>query len=163
MSRTVIGTSGAGTTFESRAVACLLAALLGEAAALGDGAGLVIENIELQRSGAVAGFDDAIVRHRLAAGGARTTVIQIKRTLSGERSDPAFKRPIAEAARHIRANPGDAHRFRIVTGQSGFGPRDAERTTLAARLSLSAEDFWQRWADLLPMRASVPLPKPWHG
>ncbi|HDX0838875.1 TPA: hypothetical protein RNS87_003318 [Stenotrophomonas maltophilia] len=147
MSRTVIGTSGAGTTFESRAVACLLAALLGEAAALGDGAGLVIENIELQRSGAVAGFDDAIVRHRLAAGGARTTVIQIKRTLSGERSDPAFKRPIAEAARHIRANPGDAHRFRIVTGQSGFGPRDAERTTLAARLSLSAEDFWQRWAD----------------
>lgn len=30
MSRTVIGTSGAGTTFESRAVACLLSALLGE-------------------------------------------------------------------------------------------------------------------------------------
>jgi hypothetical protein len=51
MPRTVIGTSGAGTTFESRAVACLLAALLGEAGALGDGAGLVIENIELQRSG----------------------------------------------------------------------------------------------------------------
>jgi hypothetical protein len=51
MPRTVIGTSGAGTTFESRSVACLLAALLGEAGALGDGAGLVIENIELQRSG----------------------------------------------------------------------------------------------------------------
>ncbi|QDL96682.1 ATP-binding protein [Rhodopseudomonas palustris] len=143
----MIGTSGAGTTFESRAVACLLAALLGEAAALGDGAGLVIENIELQRSGAVAGFDDAIVRHRLPGGGTRATVIQIKRTLSGERSDPAFKRPIAEAARHIRANPADTHRFRIVTGQSGFGPRDAERTALAARLSLSSEDFWHRWAE----------------
>lgn len=147
MSRTVIGTSGAGTTFEFRAVACLLAAMLGEAGGLGDGAGLVIENIELQRSGAVAGFDDAIVRHRLPAGGTRTTVIQIKRTLSGERSDPAFKRPIAEAARHIQANPGDTHRFRIVAGQSGFGPRDVERTVLAARLSLTADDFWHRWAD----------------
>ncbi|MBY3537905.1 hypothetical protein HFN68_34295 [Rhizobium laguerreae] len=147
MSRTVIGTSGSGTTFESRAVACLLAAMLGEAGGLGDGAGLVIENIELQRSGAVAGFDDAVVRHRLPAGGIRTTVIQIKRTLSGERSDPAFKRPIAEAARYIQANPGDTHRFRIVTGQSGFGPRDVERTALAARLSITADDFWQRWAD----------------
>lgn len=147
MPRTVIGTSGAGTTFESRAVACLLAALLGEAGALGDGAGLVIENIELQRSGTVAGFDDAIVRHRLPAGGARTTVIQIKRTLTGERSDPAFKRPIAEAARHIQANPDDEHRFRVVTGQSGFDPREAERTALAARLSLTADDFWQRWTD----------------
>lgn len=147
MPRTVIGTSGAGATFESRAVACLLSALLGEAAALGDGVGLVIEHVELQRSGAVAGFDDAIVRHRLPAGGTRTTVIQIKRTLSGERSDPAFKRPIGEAARYIRANPGDTHRFRIVTGQSGFGPRDVERTALAARLSLTAGDFWQRWAD----------------
>lgn len=147
MPRTVIGTSGAGTAFESKAVACLLAALLGEAAALGDGAGLVVEEIELQRSGAVAGFDDAVVRHRLPAGGTRTTVIQIKRTLSGKRSDPAFKRPIAEAARYLQAHPGDTHRFRIVTGESGFGPRDAERTALAARLSLSASDFWQRWAD----------------
>jgi len=61
--------SGAGTTFKSRAVACLLAALLGEAGALGDGARLVIENTERQRSGTVAGFDDAIVRYacRLAA------------------------------------------------------------------------------------------------
>ena len=147
MSRTVIGTSGAGTTFESRAVACLLAAVLGEAGGLGDSAGLVIENIELQRSGAVAGFDDAVVRHRLPAGGTRTTVIQIKRTLSGERSDPAFKRPIAEAARYIQAKAGDTHRFRIVAGQSGFGPRDVERTVLAARLSLTADDFWLRWAD----------------
>lgn len=147
MPRTIIGTSGAGTTFEARAVACLLSALLGEAAALGDGVGLVIEHIELQRSGAVAGFDDAIVRHRLPAGGTRTTVIQIKRTLSGERSDVAFKRPITEAARYIQANPGDTHRFRIVTGRSGFVPRDVERTALAARLSLTADDFWQRWAD----------------
>lgn len=66
MSRTVIGTSGAGTTFESRAVACLLAAMLGEAGGLGDGTRLVIERIELQRSGAVAGFDDAIVCQRAA-------------------------------------------------------------------------------------------------
>lgn len=131
MSRTVISTSGAGATFKSRAVACLLSSLLGEAAALGDGGGLVIEHVELQRSGAVAGFDDAIVRHRLPAGGTRTTVIQIKRTLSGEPSDPAFKRPIAEAARYIRANTGVTHRFRIVTGQSGSGPRDVERTVLA--------------------------------
>lgn len=67
--------------------------------------------------------------------------------MSGERSDPAFKRPVAEAARYIQANPGDTHRFRIVAGQSGFGPRDVERTVLAARLSLTANDFWQRWAD----------------
>lgn len=122
----------------------------------------MIEHVGLQRSSAVTGSDDAIVRHRLPAGGTRTTVIQIKRTLDGERSDPAFRRPIAEAARYFRANPGDTHRFRIVTGQRGFGPRDAERTALAARLSLTADDFWQRWEQRL-MRASVPLPKPWRG
>lgn len=148
MALSVIGTSGAGTTFEGRAVACVLAAMLGEAGALGDAPGLVVERVELQRSGAVAGFDDLLVVHRLPTGGTQTTVVQIKRTLTGQRSDPAFKRPVAEAAAHIRSGADPAMRYRVITSQSGFLPRDAERTALAARLSSSADDFWSRWRDL---------------
>ncbi|KQU08032.1 hypothetical protein [Rhizobium sp. Leaf453] len=83
MALSVIGTSGAGTTFEANAIACMLAALLSETGTLGDPSGLIVERIELQRSGAVPGFDDAIIQHRLPTGGIRSTAVQIKRTLSG--------------------------------------------------------------------------------
>jgi hypothetical protein len=87
-------------------------------------AGAGVEGVELQRSGEVAGFDDLIVEHRLSTGGKQATVMQIKHTLNGQRSDPAFKRPVAEAAAHIRAGGDPAMRCRIVAAQSGFLPRD---------------------------------------
>lgn len=141
----IISTSGAGASLEARIAATYLAAMLAQASGPGDDAAHVVTRVEFQRTQPAAGFDDLHVLHVLPTGGEAIAYLQIKRTLTGARSEEAFRRPVADAARLLEGGGHDESRFRIVASESAISARDVDRARDAARLSDSAMDFWERW------------------
>jgi len=141
----IISTSGAGASLEARIAATFLAAVLAESSGPGDDPSAVAERIDFQRNDPVAGFDDLHLHHRTSTGGRAATYLQIKRTLTGTRSEEAFKRPVTDAARLLSAGGADEARFRIVASQSAISARDVDRARDAARLSVDSTDFWSGW------------------
>lgn len=141
----IISTSGTGASLEARIAATYLAATLSQASGPGDDVAHVVTRIEFQRTQPAAGFDDLHVHHAAPSGGDSTTYMQIKRTLTGARSEEAFRRPIADAARLLADGGHDDSSFRIVASESGISARDVDRARDAARLSQDAADFWTRW------------------
>lgn len=141
----IISTSGAGASLEARIAATYLSALIAQASGPGDDAAHVVEGIAFQRTHPAAGFDDLHLRHTSPTGDEAVTFLQIKRTLTGARSEEAFRRPVADAARLLSAGRHDDKRFRIVASESAISPRDVDRASDAARLSDDAIDFWARW------------------
>ena len=149
MARTasIISTSGAGVSLEARIAATYLAATLAQASGPGDPAFLVVTQVGFQRTQPAAGFDDLHLRYVLPTGATTNIYLQIKRTLTGARSEEAFRRPIANAARLLEDGSHDEARFRIVASESAISTRDVDRARDAARLSDGAVDFWQRWGE----------------
>lgn len=142
----IISTSGAGVPLEARVAAAYLAAMLVEASGPGDDPAKAVEHILFQRTDPAAGFDDLHLHHRLPTGETSSTWLQIKRTLTGDRSDVAFRRPVGDAARLLGGGDHDDANFRIVASQSGFEPRDVDRAKTFARSSSDSADFWGRWS-----------------
>ncbi len=141
----IISTSGAGASLEARIAATYLAATLVRASGPGDDAAHVVTRVEFQRTQPAAGFDDLHIHYVAPSGGECTTYMQVKRTLTGARSEEAFRRPIADAARLLSYSGHDDARFRIVASESAISARDVDRARDAARLSQNAADFWTRW------------------
>lgn len=141
----IISTSGAGFSLEARIAATYLAAMLAEASGPGDDAAHVVRQIEFQRTDPAAGFDDLHLLLALPTGGEVICYLQIKRTLTGARSEEAFRRPVGDAARLIKGGGHEETRFRIVASQSAISARDVDRAREAARMSHGATDFWTRW------------------
>lgn len=141
----IISTSGAGVSLEARIAATYLSALIAQASGPGDDAAHVVEGLAFQRTEPAAGFDDLHLRHASPTGGEAVTFLQIKRTLTGARSEEAFRRPVADAARLLAGGGHDDKRFRIAASESAISPRDVDRARDAARLSDDATDFWNRW------------------
>lgn len=141
----IISTSGAGFSLEARIAATYLAAMLAQASGPGDDAYNFVRRVEFQRTEPAAGFDDLHLLFALPTGGDAVAYLQIKRTLTGARSEEAFRRPVADAARLIDGGGHDDTQFRIVASQSAISPRDVDRARDAARLSSDAADFWTRW------------------
>lgn len=141
----IISTSGAGFSLEARIAATYLAAMLAQASGPGDDAAHVVRRVEFQRTDPAAGFDDLHLLLSLPTGRDAVSYLQIKRTLTGARSEEAFRRPVADAARLIKGGDHDETRFRIVASESAISPRDVDRARDAARLSSEAADFWTRW------------------
>ncbi|WP_192182870.1 hypothetical protein [Mesorhizobium amorphae] len=123
-----------------------MAAMLAQSSGPGDAQATVIENVSFQRSEPAAGFDDIHLHHRCPTEVRSTTYLQIKRSLTGNRSDNAFRRPVADAAKLLSSgDPGGAN-FRIVASRSAIAPRDVDRAKAAALLSSDSSDFWSRWS-----------------
>lgn len=141
----IISQSGAGVSLEARVAGVYLAAMLAGSGGPTSEATEIVERVDFQRTDPVAGFDDLHVWSRTPQGSSRTAFLQIKRTLSGERSDGAFKRPVADATRHLISGGDDDVQFRIVASQSAMHSRDVDRARSAARSSSDGADFWSRW------------------
>lgn len=141
----IISTSGAGVSLEARVAGVYLAAMLIQSSWPGDEQSKLIEGIDFQRTEPAAGFDDLHLHYRLPTGATSTTYLQIKRTLTGKRSETAFRRPVADAAKLLSGGDHDDAAFRIVASQSAIAPRDADRAKEASRLSSDSADFWSRW------------------
>jgi hypothetical protein len=91
------------------------------------------------------GGNDLHLLLALPTGRDAVSYLQIKRTLTGARSEEAFRRPVADAARLIKGADHDETHFRIVASESAISSRDVDRARDAARLSRDAADFWTRW------------------
>jgi len=142
----IISQSGAGVSLEARVAGVFLAAMLAEASGPGMEPANIVDQIDFQRTDPAAGFDDLHVRSRTPMGAEANVYLQIKRTLTGERSEVPFKRPVADATLHIQDATNAVVDFRIVASESAIAPRDTDRARSAANLSTDSTDFWQRWA-----------------
>jgi hypothetical protein len=141
----IISTSGTGVSLEALVAAVYLTAILAETNGPGDEQSEIVERVDFQRTEPVAGFDDLHVHKRAPISATTISYLQIKRTITGTRSDHAFQRPVADAAKLLSEGNHDDATFRIVTSQSGFTPRDVDRAKAAARLSSDSTEFWSRW------------------